>query len=585
MRWFYNLKTLWKVLSAFTVVCTIMGVVGWTGLSKMSQVNGMLNALYESELIGLSRCKEANINLINIGRATRNVVIEDDKAEMKNFNDSIQAFASDFRTKLAATKDTVSTSEGQALIKQIEDGFPEYMSQVSQCVSLSLEGKNAEAVTVMRDGRSIADNLDKQMTELAKLKETLAEEAYNNSDTVYANAEMLLIGLVIGGVVLSLSIGFFIARLIAGALNHSVVVLQKVAKGDFTASLDIDTSDEIGQMAEAMNEAVTAIRTALQETRSVADGVASAAQQLSSGAEEISSGAQEQASSLEETAASLEEITSTVQQNADNAQEANQLASGARDIAEKGGRVVSDAVTGMKEINESSKKIADIITTMDEIAFQTNLLALNAAVEAARAGEQGRGFAVVAGEVRKLAQRSAGAAKEIKGLIQDSTRKVESGTELVNQSGQTLDEIVNSVKRVTDIVSEIAAASREQTSGIEQVNTAVTQMDSVTQSNASQTEELSSTAESLSSQAEQLQAMVARFKLDDDGAGARTSFHAQATVTKSVSRPTATVRRQAPAAAAGGNRGVRTTIEDRVEQELDLVGTAASQALGEFEEF
>lgn len=584
MRWFYNLNTLWKVLSAFTVVCTIMGIVGWMGLSKMSQVNDMLNTLYESELVGLSHCKEANIQLINIGRATRNVVIEEDKAEMEKFNQAIQDFASEFRTELAAAKETVSTSEGQATIKQIEDGFPAYMSQVSQCVSLSLEGKNAEAIEAMRAGRAAADSLDRQMTELAQLKEKLAEEAYNNSDTVYANAETLLICLVIGGVMLSLGIGFFIARLIANALNRSVVVLQKVAKGDFTVSLNIDTTDEIGQMAEAMNEAVTAIRTALQETRNVADGVASAAQQLSSGSEEISSGAQEQASSLEETAASLEQITSTVQQNADNAQEANQLASGARDVAEKGGRVVSDAVTGMKEINESSKKIADIITTMDEIAFQTNLLALNAAVEAARAGEQGRGFAVVAGEVRKLAQRSAGAAKEIKGLIQDSTRKVEAGTDLVNQSGQTLEEIVNSVKRVTDIVSEIAAASREQTTGIEQVNNAVTQMDSVTQTNASQTEELSSTAESLSSQAEQLQAMVARFKLEDDTAGSRTSFHAPAASARSVVRPASPVRRAAPAA-AGGQRVARTKIEDRVEQELDLVGAATSEALGEFEEF
>jgi methyl-accepting chemotaxis protein len=238
--------------------------------------------------------------------------------------------------------------------------------------------------------------------------------------------------------------------------------------------------------------------------------------ELSSASQSISSGAQEQASSLEETAASLEQMTSAVKQNADNAQQAAQLAQGARDVAEKGGKIVNSAVEAMTEINASSRKIADIITAIDEIAFQTNLLALNAAVEAARAGEQGRGFAVVAGEVRNLAQRSASAAKEIKGLINDSVDKVESGSKLVNQSGVTLEEIVNSVKRVTDIVGEIAASSREQSTGIEQVNTAVTQMDAVTQANASQTEELAGTADGLSSQAQALMTLVQKFKLGND---------------------------------------------------------------------
>jgi methyl-accepting chemotaxis protein len=207
-----------------------------------------------------------------------------------------------------------------------------------------------------------------------------------------------------------------------------------------------------------------------------------------------------------------------VKQNSDSAQQARQLASGSKEVAEKGGSVVGSAVEAMSEINASSKKIAEIITAIDEIAFQTNLLALNAAVEAARAGEQGRGFAVVAAEVRNLAQRSASAAKEIKALIQDSVKKVDAGTELVNRSGATLGEIVNSVKRVTDIVTEIAAASREQSTGIDQVNKAVTQMDSVTQRNASQTEEMSATAQTLTEQAGQLRDLVSRFKLGNDGA-------------------------------------------------------------------
>jgi PAS domain S-box-containing protein len=293
------------------------------------------------------------------------------------------------------------------------------------------------------------------------------------------------------------------------------VTVGALAAGDFTQNVPDLGTDAVGQMATALNQAVTAVRTALEGARAVAEQVADASAQLAAASEEISAGAQEQASSLEETASTLEEITATVRQNSDSAQQARQLASGSKDVAEKGGQVVGSAVEAMGEINQSSKKIADIITTIDEIAFQTNLLALNAAVEAARAGEQGRGFAVVAAEVRNLAQRSATAAKEIKGLIQDSVKKVEAGTDLVNRSGSTLDEIVTSVKRVTDIVTEIAAASREQSTGIDQVNKAVTQMDTATQQNAGQMEELSATSQTLTEQAGQLRDLVGRFKLSD----------------------------------------------------------------------
>jgi len=291
-------------------------------------------------------------------------------------------------------------------------------------------------------------------------------------------------------------------------------IVNAVADGNFDLTVPDLGNDSVGQVAKALDSAIDSIRKALQAVRGVAETVASAASQMTAASTEISRGAQNQASSLEETASSLEEITSTVKQNTDNAQQARQLANGSRDVAEKGGAVVGEAVKAMGEINQASTKIADIITTIDEIAFQTNLLALNAAVEAARAGEQGRGFAVVAAEVRNLAQRSALAAKEIKTLIQDSVRKVENGTSLVNQSGRTLDEIVVSVKRVTDIVAEIAAASKEQLAGVEQVNKAVAQMDRVTQSNASQTEEMAGTSEALSAHSNQLRELVARFRLE-----------------------------------------------------------------------
>ncbi|OYP39225.1 hypothetical protein CGZ80_00345 [Rhodopirellula sp. MGV] len=294
-------------------------------------------------------------------------------------------------------------------------------------------------------------------------------------------------------------------------------IVNSVADGCFDVTFPDLGQDGIGKVAGALEKAVLSVRDALVEVREVSSTVATASTQMSSAAEEISRGAQQQAARLEETASSLEEITTTVKQNSDNAQEARALANGSRDVASEGGKVVGDAVQAMREINQSSKKISDIITTIDEIAFQTNLLALNAAVEAARAGEQGRGFAVVASEVRNLAQRSASSAKEIKSLIQDSASKVEKGTELVNKSGETLGEIVDSVKRVTDIVAEIAAASQEQLTGIEQVTKAVTQIDQLTQANASQTEEMAGTSGSVLNHARSLDQMVSRFQLGTGG--------------------------------------------------------------------
>jgi methyl-accepting chemotaxis protein len=345
--------------------------------------------------------------------------------------------------------------------------------------------------------------------------EQAAAEERSAVETLRTRSAMLvgLALLVVAGVAL---LSWMIGRAIARNLARTRDVLEAVAAGDFTQQLAVESRDELGQVAIALNQAVDSMREALDKVKAAASHTATASQELSAASAQLSSGAQAQAAALEETAASLEEITGTVKQNADNARQANQLAVGSRDVAEKGGQVVADAVQSMNDINKSSERIADILTTIDEIAFQTNLLALNAAVEAARAGEQGRGFAVVASEVRNLAQRSATAAKEIKGLIQDSGQKVRTGSALVSRSGETLNEIVGSVKRVTDIIAEIAAASGEQSAGIDQVSQAVTQLDQVTQSNAAQTEELSSTAHALAGQAEELQLLVARFKL---GAG------------------------------------------------------------------
>jgi methyl-accepting chemotaxis protein len=317
------------------------------------------------------------------------------------------------------------------------------------------------------------------------------------------------------------------------AVGQTQDVVKVAAEGDLSVRLATnDKQGDLQKMAESINSLLASMSDMVVRVKSAASEVHRGAEEISSGNANLSQRTEEQSSSLEETASSMEEMTSTVKQNADNAGQANQLATAARDQAEKGGMVVGKAVKAMTEINDSSKKIADIIGVIDEIAFQTNLLALNAAVEAARAGEQGRGFAVVASEVRSLAGRSATAAKEIKGLIEDSVKKVEDGSVLVTQSGQTLEQIVASVKKVSDIVAEIAAASREQSSGIEQVNRAVMQMDETTQQNAALVEEATAASQSMADQARELNQMMARYRLAEGHMAAMAS-------TPSASRPAA----------------------------------------------
>ena len=291
-------------------------------------------------------------------------------------------------------------------------------------------------------------------------------------------------------------------------------VLTKLEQGDLTDQLTMACEGELEQIKVSLNSAISNLKISMTTVREAAESVETGAEEITKGNEDLSARTSEQAASLEETSSAMEEMTATVKQNADNARQANQLAVAARDVAAKGGAVTTKAVEAMSEINKSSTKIADIITVIDEIAFQTNLLALNAAVEAARAGEHGRGFAVVAAEVRNLAQRSATAAKEIKGLIKESLQRVTDGSELVNHSGKTLQEIVTSVKRVTDIIAEITAASQEQASGIDQVNTSIMHMDQTTQQNAALVEETTAASQSMRAQAQALMKQVKSFKIN-----------------------------------------------------------------------
>ncbi|PLC06442.1 chemotaxis protein [Variovorax sp. RO1] len=328
----------------------------------------------------------------------------------------------------------------------------------------------------------------------------------------------------IGAALAWLGLGAFLGRTVFRPLDDAIEVARTIAGGDLVR-FTVRPGDEIAGLLRALNQMSANLFAIVADVGANVAGVMSASSQIASGNQDLSSRTEQQASSLEQTAASMEELTSTVKQNADNALQANQLAVSASEVAVKGGAVVSQVVDTMGSINASSKKIVDIIGVIDGIAFQTNILALNAAVEAARAGEQGKGFAVVASEVRSLAQRSAAAAKEIKTLIGDSVEKVEAGSKQVAEAGRTMQEIVGSVKRVTDIMGEITTASQEQTSGIEQINQAIAQMDQVTQQNAALVEEASATAQSLQEQAEGLVRAAGVFRTGaGEGAGVRDAY-------------------------------------------------------------
>ncbi|WP_411881081.1 methyl-accepting chemotaxis protein [Polaromonas sp. YR568] len=515
MNAFYNLKIATKLVVSFTAVLVLTAFLGIFSLVQVGKINQLTSDLATDWLPSSRALLEFRVSVARYRTVELQHILSTTEVEMTNYEKSMSDTWALMQKQRAAIEKFIDEPEEKPLFAEIVKAMEQSAVVHDKLIALSRAQHDDEARLLIR-GESLKYNreLNTSLDKLVELNVAGAAAADASGDKLYAGARAWILGILVGSIALGLALAFTIARIVSRPLSEAVSAAQRVAAGDLTSRIEVTSKDETGQLMQALKDMNDSLVGIVGNVRSGTDTIATASSQIAAGNHDLSSRTEEQASSLEETAASMEELTSTVKQNADNARQANQLAVSASSVAVKGGSVVAEVVGTMGAINASSRKIVDIIGVIDGIAFQTNILALNAAVEAARAGEQGRGFAVVAAEVRNLAQRSAAAAKEIKTLIDDSVSKVEEGSSQVAQAGRTMDEIVDSVKRVTDIMAEITAASQEQTSGIEQINQAITQMDQVTQQNAALVEEAAAAASSLQEQAGNLSQVVSVFKLE-----------------------------------------------------------------------
>jgi methyl-accepting chemotaxis protein len=553
MAFLNNLKVGTRLALGFALVLVLLIVVTTVGIMRMGQIQDRLDQVVSISNVSTNLVIDMRNNVGERVASLRVLTLMTDPADMEpemvKFKEQTKKYDA-AQKKLSDLFAAHASDKEKALLAQIKQFEGQAMPAIAKASELYLANNAMDATRVMiREVRPVQKKWTEALDQLAIQEEKQNAQSKADAESEFQNARNFMIGMLLAAVAMGVAAAWVIARSLRKQLGgepaYTASIAGSIAHGDLSIAIETEESDR-GSLLVEMKEMRNSLVGIVQQVRRGTETIGTASREIAAGNIDLSSRTELQASSLEKTASAMEELTSTVKQNADNARQANALAATASDVARKGGEVVSQVVGTMGEINSSASKISDIIGVIDGIAFQTNILALNAAVEAARAGEQGRGFAVVASEVRNLAQRSAAAAKEIKTLIGDSVEKVERGSKLVGQAGVTMDEVVTSVKRVTDIMSEIANASAEQSAGIEQVNLSIIEMDSMTQQNAALVEEAAAAAQSLQDQASELARVVSIFKLSEGEQYQAEAPVAQATSTAVVVRPAA-AKRPAPA--------------------------------------
>ncbi|RJG05918.1 HAMP domain-containing protein [Noviherbaspirillum cavernae] len=488
---------------------------GVVGLTSLGAANNSLKSIYKTGLVPMGQL-DMVVRLIDKNRMAVAESMNGDPAVVTKRMDEVDKMTGEVGRQWSAYVAGSLAADDKTLVTSFDESYKKFLEEGLKPTVAALRAANVQQAMELLQGpmNQHYAPLQQSIDALIKLQLDDAEKEFERTQDMYTLVRNMSIVAVVFGVLLAAIIGVWLIRAISRPLEQAVRVARSVASGDLTQTIDVRSRDETGQLLQALKDMNHSLVTTVGQVRLGTETIAVASREIASGNADLSARTESQASSLEETTSSMEELTSTVRQNAENARQANQLVVSASEVATRGGEVVGQVVDTMGSIKDSSRKIVDIIGVIDGIAFQTNILALNAAVEAARAGEQGRGFAVVAAEVRSLAQRSAGAAKEIKSLINDSVEKVDVGSKLVDQAGSTMHEIVTSVRHVADIMNEITAASTEQSNGIEQVNQAISQMDQMTQQNAALVEQAAAAAQSMQDQAGTLSQAVAVFKLE-----------------------------------------------------------------------
>ncbi len=534
-----NIKIGTRLAWGFSIVILLLIVVANFGINRIHTLDADADVIVRDRYAKIALLHTVENEVNRQSRALRTAMIAGEREITTRELDKVSASGPVIAAALDKLRPMVHTEQGTAALQSLLSARETFRQHEHHLIELINTGQSDAArqyliSDIIPPQTAYLNAISNFMGMQTKAMEHLAEEA----DATASAASTIMITLSVAATVLAALVAYLLTRSIILPLRQALLVAQTVAAGNLSSKFEATSKDETGELLDALRAMNDSLRDIVSQVRAGTETISTATSQIACGNQDLSSRTEQQAGALEETASSMEEITATVRENGNNARRANALAVSASDVAVKGGDVVTEVIATMGAIDASAKKIVDIIGVIDGIAFQTNILALNAAVEAARAGEQGRGFAVVASEVRNLAQRSASAAREVKTLISDSVEQVERGSTLVSQAGITMDEIVASVKRVTDIMADIAASTEEQDTGIEQINQAISEIDSVTQQNAALVEEAAAASESLQSQAHSLTRLVSVFQLDA-GNTARVTHRpssAQASATRKLPR-------------------------------------------------